>query len=217
MDGRPRPDGAIRLGAVLAAAEPQNPLLSRWSVSMGLASDIQACFPRGVLLPDSLRRLCGYIDSRGHPFSGDFQLRPREDEPLALWFGRDAAAASQFAGFGAAGDGSIYAYWLGESRDASRAPVVFLAHGGDGCPVLASSTEEFLALLAVGYRDLGYDFRGEAPPPDEGLRRFRDWLVDELGIQPAASARTVIEQANARHPGFQRWLAQWQAQEPSSA
>src|SRR5262245_61548542 len=136
----------------------------RAGVWMALASDIQACFPLGVVVPDLLQRLCGYIDSKGHPFSGDFQLRPGEDEVLKLWFGGDATAASEFAGFGAAGDGSIYAYWLGGTRDASRAPVVFLAHDADGSRVLASSTEEFLALLAVGYQDLGYDFRDNPPP-----------------------------------------------------
>jgi len=123
---------------------------------MGLASEIQASFPRGVTLPNPLQRLCDYIDSKGPPVSRDFQLRPGEDEVLVYWFGGDAAAASRFAGFGAAGDGSIYAYWLGESSDICTAPVVFLAHGGGESLVLASSTEEFLSLLAIGYRDLGF-------------------------------------------------------------
>jgi hypothetical protein len=184
---------------------------------MGLASEIEASFPPGVALPDPLRRLCAYIDSKGHPVSGDFQLRPGEDEVLVHWFGGDAAAASQLAGFGAAGDGSVYAYWPGETRDASGAPVVFVAHGGGESLVLASSTEEFLSLLALGYRDLGYDFRGEPPPPDKHVRWLRNWLSDKLGVTPAASARQVIERANAQHPGFRQWLKEWSAQQGGSA
>jgi hypothetical protein len=114
--------------------------------------------------------------------------------------------ASHFAGFGSAGDGSIYAFWLRESRDASVAPVVFLAHGGGESLVLASSTEEFLSLLGVGYRDLGYDFRGEPPPPGRDVRWFRNWLHDRLRIAPPASARAAVEKANAEHPGFPEWL-----------
>jgi hypothetical protein len=176
---------------------------------MGLAKEIQASFPRGVILPDPLRRLCDYIDSKGLPISGDFQLRPGEDEVLVYWFGGDAAAASRFAGFGAAGDGSIYAYWLGESTDISTAPIVFLAHGGGESLVLASSTEEFLALLAIGYRDLGYDFREEPPPPDKHVRYLRNWLADKFRVTPANAARSVVEQANTQHPSFQQWLRAW--------
>jgi hypothetical protein len=176
---------------------------------MGLAKEIQASFPRGVILPDPLRRLCDYIDSKGLPISGDFQLRPGEDEVLVYWFGGDAAAASRLAGFGAAGDGSIYAYWLGESTDISTAPIVFLAHGGGESLVLASSTEEFLALLAIGYRDLGYDFREEPPPPDKHVRYLRNWLADKFRVTPANVARSVVEQANTQHPSFQQWLRAW--------
>jgi hypothetical protein len=176
---------------------------------MGLASEIQASFPRGVTLPNPLQRLCDYIDSKGPPVSRDFQLRPGEDEVLVYWFGGDAAAASRFAGFGAAGDGSIYAYWLGESSDICTAPVVFLAHGGGESLVLASSTEEFLSLLAIGYQDLGYDFRGEPPAPDKHVRYLRNWLADKLRVRTARSALAVVERANAQHPGFQQWLQAW--------
>ena len=115
---------------------------------------------------------------------------------LVRWFGGNTAAASQFAAFGAAGDGLMYAYWLRDSRDASRSPIVFLAHGGDESLVLACSTEEFLSLLGIGYKDLGYDFRGKPPGPDR--RWFRNWLWDRLRIRPAESAQTVIAKATPR-------------------
>ena len=77
---------------------------------MGRADKIEAEFPPGTIMPADLRRLCDYLDRTDYPISGHMRLRP-EGRALKAWFGDDADAANQFAGFGAGPDGSILAFW----------------------------------------------------------------------------------------------------------
>jgi hypothetical protein len=176
---------------------------------VSLALDIQTGFPPHVVIPKHLLYLCSYAEVYGDGFSGGFQLRARQNESVFAWFQGDAEAAGRLAAFGAAGDGSTYAYWRPNPQSVTRLPVVFLGHDGPESTVLASSTREFLSLLAIGYNELGYDYRDEPPPPDQRLLHFREWLDKEFRIKPAPSASAVVESAAAQHPGFWQWLDEW--------
>ena len=115
---------------------------------------IATSVPPGTMLPPELRTVCDELDRVGDPISGYMQIRP---DDLAGWFDRDAEMTSQFAAFGAGGDGSILAFWLRNGVDARGAPVVHLGSEGDRNMVMARDFRGFLRLLAIGYDELGFD------------------------------------------------------------
>ena len=81
-------------------------------------------------MPADLRRLCEYAERAGQPVSGYHDLRPAGDA-LGAWFRGDAAAANQFAAFGAGHNGSILAFWLYAGPDAAPRPASGWAPGMD--------------------------------------------------------------------------------------
>jgi hypothetical protein len=160
-------------------------------------------------MPAELRRLCDYLDRTDYPISGYVKLRP-EGGSLVAWFGGDAEAASQFAGFGAGPDGSILAFWLYQGPDASAAPVIHFGSEGQNNFVLASDFREFLHLFGIGYGELGFDDLSAPPTEPDTAERLRAWLHAEFGITPPPTGAELVRQAQARHPDLESWVRDWQ-------
>ena len=160
-------------------------------------------------MPADLRRLCDYLDRTDYPISGHTRLQP-EGGSLKAWFGGDAEAAHQFAGFGAGPDGSILAFWLYRGPDATTAPVIHLGSEGQNNVVLASNFREFLHLFGIGYSELGFDDLSAPPPEAASAERLRTWLQAEFGITPPATGAELIRRAQAQHPNLEAWVRDWQ-------
>lgn len=139
-------------------------------------------------------------DVKGY-YSGRFKLGP---EDASAWLGGDAKA-SEFALFGRDGDGSQYGYWLYGGRTPEDAPIVYLNVDHEGSGVLAGSLEEFLSLLALDITDLGiyYDEADRPRKHSPGNQKFRTWLSECFGIEPAKHPDRVIKRAAAAHPSVE--------------
>jgi len=175
-----------------------------------LLEDLQKNFPLGVEIPLFLKKLLDYSNRVKRYYSGYFELLDCGANSLYYWFGKDEAAASQFAIFGHGGDGCMYGYWLYDNQTIETAPIIFLGSEGDQNKVLANDFKDFLASLAVGYEDLGYKFdRGEIELTEQ-LIHFRNWLETELGIKPVEDVEVSIEKAMQNHPSLENWLDDWE-------
>jgi hypothetical protein len=170
---------------------------------MGRASNIEAEFPRGIKLPDALRRLCDYLDRTDYPISGNMRLRP---DDLKAWFGENTDAWEKFACFGAGQDGSIIAFWLYAGPETTTAPIVHLGSDGDALKVLADNFHDFLMLFGIGYHELGFVDLSDLPQEPETAVRLRDWLLAEFGIQCPKTGIEIAQRAQARHPDFAEWI-----------
>lgn len=176
----------------------------------GRADKIVAEFPVGVGMPEELRQLCDFLDRTGYPLSGCMRLRP-EGEGLKRWFGDGSDAWRQLAGFGAGPDGSPLALWLYAGPDAGRAPVVHLGSEGDRLMVLADNFREFLALLGIGYDELGFDDLERVPKDPASAERLREWLASAYGITPPMTGADIVRRGRSRHPDFEEWVVAAQA------
>lgn len=170
------------------------------------ADRIQAEFPPGVTMPDELRQVCDFLDRTDYPISGCMRLRP-EGEALKHWLGDGQDAWRQLAGFGAGPDGSTLALWLYAGPDPTRAPVVHLGSEGDHVMVIADNFREFLELFAIGYDELGFNNLNEPPQEPESAERLRAWLAATYAITPPTTGAEIVRRAQARHPNFERWIA----------
>ncbi len=103
----------------------------------------------------------------------------------AAWFDGDVEAAKQFAVFGNGPDGSLYAIWLYplwpvSPRCASGVPPSS-EESFDCGGVIAADVDAFLALLAVGADERGFEglhgvrYAGEDCPFSAG-QGFAAWL-----------------------------------------
>lgn len=170
-----------------------------------LADAIQAKFPRGVRIPEDLRKLCAFADENGNSVSGCFELVPDSAE---AWFGDDEAA-SRFAVFGNGPDGSLIALWLYREMEAAQAPVVNLGSEGDDNIVLAANIREFLKLLGIGYSEFGPNYvQGEPDDPDSASE-LREWLREEFGIETPETAAPILAEAKRLHPDVEEWIEEW--------
>lgn len=176
---------------------------------MGKADLIEAEFPTGTKLPAELHKLCDYLDRTGYPISGSMRLRP-EGKGLLAWFDGDAAAASQFAGFGAGPDGSILAFWLYSGLDTNAAPIVYLDSEGQNNIILAANIRSFLELFAIGYDELGRDDLEIEPEEPESAEQLRDWLLAEFGLVPPETGAALVQEAQSQHPNLAAWIQDWQ-------
>jgi hypothetical protein len=172
---------------------------------MGRADNIEAQFPPGITMPPELRRLCDFLDGTDYPISGCMRLRP-EGEGLKAWFGDGSDAWCKLAGFGSGPDGSTLALWLYAGTDSSTAPVVHLGSEGDHLTVLADNVRDFLALLGIGYGELGFDDLSKPPAEPESAARLREWLAAEFGIHCPETGIALVQRAQARHPDFAQWV-----------
>jgi hypothetical protein len=171
-----------------------------------LADSIQAKFPKGIRMPDELRRLCAFAEEHGNPVSGCFELVPDTAE---AWFG-DAETASRFAVFGNGPDGSLIALWLYRDMAPSQTPVVNLGSEGDDNIVIASNIREFLKLLGVGYSEFGPSYLAGEPDDPDSASDLRDWLAEEFGIEAPSTAAPILAEAQQLHPDIGAWIKTWQ-------
>jgi hypothetical protein len=171
-----------------------------------LADQIQAKFPRGVRMPDDLRKLCAFADEHGCCVSGCFELVP---DTANAWFG-DAEAASRFAVFGNGPDGSPVALWLYRDLDPAQAPVVHLGSEGEDNILLAANVREFLRLLAIGYSEFGPDYLAGEPDEPDSAEELREWLAEEFDLVPPATAAPILAEARRLHPDVGAWVREWQ-------
>jgi hypothetical protein len=176
-----------------------------------LADAIQAKFPKGIRLPDELRRLCAFADENGNTVSGCFELVPDSAE---AWFGE---AASQFAVFGNGPDGSLIALWFYREMDPSQAPVVNLGSEGDDNILLAANIREFLKLLGIGYSEFEPSYVEGEPDDPDSASDLRAWLVEEFGIEAPPTAEPILAEARRLHPDIGRWIKEWQQRRDEQA
>jgi hypothetical protein len=78
---------------------------------------------------------------------------------------------------------------------------------------LANTFEEFLALLSLGYEELGF---AVSKPEykvgtriDEALLDFRAWLDREFKIQVPDTHDMIIRTARNAHPDLETWIERW--------
>ena len=167
-------------------------------------------FPPDAHIPLPLLKLLEYQNQVNDWYSGHFELTAYGRDDTIAWFDGDQEAAYQFVPFGTGPDGSSYCFWLNDGRDLEHAPVVFLGSEGVNNTVLANGVEEFLALLGVGYDELGFANWSEGPEEEaENLRRFRAWLEKECGIRPPERGLEIISRAKAEHPDLDEWIKNW--------
>lgn len=172
---------------------------------------LQEMFPANVQLPDALVKLCDYSDQTGGRISCDFRLMT--DTYIADQIFRDVEGGRRHVAlFGRDNMLSLYGYWLYDERPLEQVPIVYLHHEGVGTTVLANTLEEFLALLTLGYREVGSvaDWAAQKRPCD-GIGAFRTWLRDELGITRPNDGRALVAQAQQTHPDFNAWLQEERA------
>jgi hypothetical protein len=172
---------------------------------VGLADRIAAEFPPGVAMPDELRQLCAFVERTDAPFSGLMNLGP-EGEGLRAWFGEGCEAWRHLAGFGNGPDGSIFALWLYGGLDTTRSPIVHLGSEGDRLVVIADNLRAFLALLAIGYDELGFDDLAKPPEKPQTAEPLRQWVLSTFGIEAPRTGIELMRQAQMRHPSFERWI-----------
>jgi len=171
--------------------------------------NIAANVPPGTILPPELRAVCDELDRVGYPISGCMKIRPDDFGGLLAWFGADAEMASQFAPFGAGGDGSILALWLLNGMDARNAPVVHLGSEGDPCMVVARDFREFLRLFAIGYNELGFDDLSQ-PPSDPGSANWLRAMVRErYNLDVPVTGAEVVIAAQAATPSVEVAIGDW--------
>jgi hypothetical protein len=162
-----------------------------------------------VTEPPELRALAEWQSSRRYVETGPFELESRRDG-ITAWFEGDEEKAARFVPVGENADGSIYAFWRYEGRAQEDAPIAYLDSEGTGNGVVAEEVRELLSLVATGEEPY-YWLRGERAPEPLDVSAFRDWLSDELGIEPAADPVAVVRRAQARHPDLEDAIAKWAA------
>jgi hypothetical protein len=138
--------------------------------------EYQLNFPPGARIPALLFELLRFENRSVEWYSGHFQSTTWK-YGNAAWCGGNRQAAEQIAVIGRGPDGSLYALWLYPGRTLDDAPVVFLGSEGTDNGLLADSLREFLAPLAVGADELGFDVSWadirQADPPAGRLDEFR--------------------------------------------
>ncbi len=175
--------------------------------------DLAKNFPPATVVPAPLARLLEYQNAVPDFYSGSFELDHSGADSVDHWFDRDEQVARQFAIFGHGGDGSLYGYWFYSDKTLLTAPIVFLGSEGVGNTILANSFEEFLALLSLGYTELGFALSkpeyNVGTRIDEALLHFRGWLDREFKIQVPNTHDTIVRAAHNAHPDLGTWIEQW--------
>ncbi|HLO85515.1 MAG TPA: hypothetical protein VK203_11010 [Nostocaceae cyanobacterium] len=169
-------------------------------------------FPYSEDIPPALIKLFEYANQVETYFSGYFEIVTNGKESAKCWFSKDDEAANKFIVFGENTDNSLYGFWLYGNSKISEAPIVFLGYEGTDNSVLANNIEEFLALLGIGYEELGYADYWQEPEEEATaeLQNFRAWLKQEFGIIPPPTGEAIIENAKSQHPDLDNWIKQWQ-------
>ncbi|MCP3931190.1 MAG: hypothetical protein GY705_19065 [Bacteroidetes bacterium] len=169
-----------------------------------MKDDIKKYFPEKIKFPDELEHLCDWVSENGYPISGYFELCADDGEWFYHWFGSHAAD-DKLALFGTGPDGSLYAVWL---QGGGRQPIVHLGSEGDNLKVLAASMLQFIALLAIGYGEIGHDDLSKPPKEiDDVNPKFQNWVKDKYHIEIPQTGDQFVKQAIAEHDDFEAWVA----------
>ncbi len=65
-----------------------------------LAQDVESQFPPNVALPLGGRTLCNFLEQKGYPISGYFEISTIGNDDMAAWFPNDTDMQHRFAVFG---------------------------------------------------------------------------------------------------------------------
>jgi len=180
-------------------------------------AELHRSFPDDTPLPELLVRLCAFTDEEdgnGGTIAEDLELYERGPFALNAWFRGNIRAAAQFVVFASDEAGGLYGYWRYEGQPLDQAPLVYLNDEGAHNTVLASTLEEFLALVGVGQEFVGrFDQWDDQADPDSYTLRYRNWLRTTLGVEPPTldEARAIIERARGQHPDLDEWIDQIRA------
>lgn len=194
-----------------------------------LQQQIEQSLPAGMTLPEPLKLLFQRIDNNRQGWDGkegrycqlftpdqlsdswdeekdeagegtDIAFMPEGNRYLDAWFGSDDAEIMQrlyvFAKTGA--EGSSAAFWLDGNGDQK------IVHMGSGsgstmCCVLADNAVDFLRLLAIGYREICWDFELSEPVVSEGNfdRRanaaFQQWVMETFNTTIPATGTEIVK------------------------
>ena len=194
-----------------------------------LQQQIEQSLPAGMSLPEPLKLLFQRIDNPHQSWDGtegrycqlftedqlsaswdkdndevgegtDIAFMPEGSRYLKSWFGSDDPQIARrlyvFAKTG--GDGSSAAFWLDDNGEQK---IVHLGSGSGStlCCVLADNAVDFLRLLAIGYREICWDFELEEPViPGENLDRsanadFQQWVTDTFNTTIPATGLEIIK------------------------
>lgn len=166
---------------------------------MAARPDFKAAFGEHPV-PQLLDDLAEFAaDVKGY-YSGRFKLAPGD---ATEWLGGPAKKAD-FAVFGHEPDGSLYAFWCLEGRTPANAPIVFLDADRAVSGVLASTLEDFLALLTLDVPELGrfYDDVDWPHKHNANNAAYKKWLLECFGIEalPPKQAPRLVKKAATGYP-----------------
>ncbi|AFY38858.1 hypothetical protein Lepto7376_2586 [[Leptolyngbya] sp. PCC 7376] len=168
-----------------------------------MEDEIQKYFPLSISFPEELGLLCNWVETNRYPISGYFQLRAGDGQDFYWWF-RSHKADERLALFGAGSDGSMYCIW---KQDDGREPIVHLGSEGDEVKVLAGNMKDFIALLAIGYSEIGCEDMTKHPVKNEYLHpNFQSWVESEFGIEIPSVGLAIVKPAQESHQNFREWV-----------
>ncbi|MEH3147203.1 MAG: hypothetical protein PGN34_18035 [Methylobacterium frigidaeris] len=183
-----------------------------------LRDAVTASLPPGLLLPEPVDRLLGWMDDEGfaqetehgrtihaglsapgdpEPASSIVSIGPSDPDYVEAWLGPDPAARGRLASLvRTGGDGSYACLWR---DDAGGTRFVHLGSGSGSTMLCTLTTDpvDFLRLLAIGYVELCWP--DEFPHPPAADRddlvpptRLRRWIEREFGVTIPRTASEIV-------------------------
>ena len=170
------------------------------------AKALRESFPDAIPLPAEFCALCDWVSTNGYPISEFFELREHDDETIRLWFG-SKDAIGHLAQFGAGPDGSLYCVWRSPS---GRMAIVHMGSEGQNNFVLASTSIDFLRLLAIGYDEIGFADLDSSPMREDADAnvnpRFQQWVSSTFKVTVPVTGSEIVQPARAENDDFQKWV-----------
>ena len=164
---------------------------------------LRRSFPNSLSFPSELERLCAWQEQHGYPISGDFKLEADEmHDVIGNWFGTEEVV-DRFGVFGSGPDGSLYAIWRQED---GRCPIVHLGSEGQNNFVLVEDMKQFLRLLAIDYREIGFDDLSAAPKPGGANAAFQQWVANTFDVTIPRTGSEITDKAKQGHEDLQSWI-----------
>lgn len=142
-----------------------------------------------------------YADGDGIDFEPypEFLSPEETTDWFRAWTGNETADGSCFRVFGQDGTGGYAAFWISHpDSNILKQPIVFLGSEGEK-GVVASDFDSYLWLLASGigpYEAVAY------PITDGSTHEQFQAFARENSSVGQMGARTVLEQAQSKHPDF---------------
>lgn len=160
-------------------------------------------------VPPLLAALCNYWDKSPEFFAGSFEIDAGQFASAKAWFKENEAGWSQVRIFGIDGIHSLYGVWFRDGKASDSAPIIYLGGEGEGTTVMASTWEEFLAILASNQEWEPNDRKFFDPEAnnEEQNAVFCEWLKEKLGVLPAKNPGALMAKAKKQDADFQEWLA----------